>query len=212
MKKIAFLFVLPVLLFSCGEEEQDNDTPKVHHEEVADNTISTDFNTNNFGSQTEVNLLKELKICNPNAADDSDRINAGCSPKLFKFFPLTKKTSLNDGFMLLIKAGVNGFPIRRFLIFERENGQLIKLNGFNGNLIERRPAASGYDDLVIRFPENAEGSLIYFNCLFSWENGKYEYKYCEEIDENGPARIKAEFRDSMAVEIKKVLNQNNMLF
>ena len=214
MKEYLLLLILPAVFFACTEEKtDDNESPEGKTEEtVVDNTLSTDFNSNKFSSDIEAKLLKELKICNPKAPSDTSELNPGCSPKFFRFFKLSKKIKLNDGFMLLVKAGVNGFPLRRFLIFERENGQLVKLNGFNGNLIEQRPTASGYDDLIIRFPENAEGSLIYFNCLFSWENGKYEYKYCEEIDENGPAKILPQYRDSMAIEIKKVLVKNNMLF
>lgn len=213
--KVFPLFVALItasILISCGGK--DDDSPKiVHHSKpVKDNSISTDFNSNTFDSDVEVKLLKELKICNAEKGSDTNRLNPGCSPKFFRFFKLAKNIPLNDGFMVLVKAGVNGFPLRRLLIFERENGQLIKLNGFNGNLIEQRPSPTGYNDLVIRFPDNQDGSLIYFNCLFQWKEGKYEYRYCEEIDENGPAKVKPEFRDSMGVEIKKILDKNNMLF
>ena len=88
----------------------------------------------------------------------------------------------------------------------------MKLNGFNGNIIEERQSSSGYKDLIIRFPDNINNSLVYYNCLFQWKNGKYEYIHCEEIDEDVPRKIKAEYIDSMGVEIKKILVRNNMLF
>lgn len=208
----SLLIFLPLLVVSCGPEEQDDDLAIEKQEIVEDNTISTDFTTNTFSGKEEAKLLKELNICNPEADSDTSELNPSCSPKFFRFFKLAKNIKLNDGFILLVKAGVNGFPLRRVLVFERENGGLVKLNGFNGNLIERRKSPTGYDDLVLRFPDNQDGQLIYFNCLFQWEKGRYEYKYCEEIDENGPAKIKAEYRDSMAIEIKKILDKNNMLF
>lgn len=178
-------------------------------------TISTDFTTNTFQSDVEVQLLKELKLCDEKNGSDTDEKHPNCSPNFFRFFPLTTQENLNNGFILLIKAGVNDFPLRRVLIFQREKGELIKLNGFNGNLIEQRKSLSGYNDLIIRFTDNLEGSLCYYNCVFQWNGGQYTYKNCEAIQEAGqeaPHRIKKEFIDSMAPEIKNRLDLNKMIF
>lgn len=210
-KKIA-LSLLVLSFFSCEDDSSDIKIKPPKTSTFVDNTISTDFKVNEFSSKVEEALLKEIRICDPAAPTDDDPNRPSCSPKFFKFFPLTKASSLKDGFILLTKAGVNGFPIRRMVIYQREKGELIKLNGFNGNLIERRPSKSGYDDLVIRFPDNIENDLIYYNCLFKWKNGLYEYQYCEDIDEGMPRKVKAEFRDSMGVEIKKILDNNKMFF
>jgi hypothetical protein len=209
-KLVAIIFLLGFLL-ACTEES-DELVLKPQGGKFVDHSISTDFNSNEFSDGSEEALLKELKICNPNAPTDTDPKNPACSPKFFRFFPLSSKIPLKNGFILLVKAGVSGHPLRRVLIFERENGILIKLNGFNGNLIEQRPSKSGYNDLMIRFPDNIDNNLVYYNCLFQWENGKYEYRYCEVIDEDVPRNVKPEFRDSMGVEIKKILEQNSMLF
>lgn len=211
------LFVLPLLMltFSCDDAADDEITIEKRHSEgkkETDNTISTDFNANAFSSKIETELLKELHLCDPKATSDDDPEHPTCSPKYFRFFKLNKQTPLKDGFKLLIKAGVNGFPLRRLLIFEREGDVLVKLNGFNGNLIEERPSASGYNDLVIRFPDNINENITYYNCLFKWKDGKYNYVNCEVIDEDVPRRVKAEFIDSMGVEIKKILDRNDMIF
>lgn len=217
--KLKILFVIPVLLFalnSCDDDTDDTINIKPRHtsgkDAPVDNTISTDFNENTFTSKVEAELLKELHLCDPKATSDEDPKHPTCSPKFFRFFKLNAQTPLKDGFKLLIKAGVNGFPLRRLLIFEREKDVLVKLNGFNGNLIEERKAASGYNDLVVRFPDNINGNITYYNCLFKWKEGKYEYVNCEVIDEDVPRKIKAEFIDSMGVEIKKVLDKNDMIF
>jgi hypothetical protein len=214
MKQFKQLFSACVLVFFAVSCEETNDDIKIGRNPVqtVDNTISTDFNANQFSSKIEASLLKELKICNVNAPNDTDEKNPACSPKFFRFFPLAKNIPLNNGFILLVKAGVGGHPLRRILIFQREKGILVKLNGFNGNLIEQRPSKSGFNDIVVRFPDNIDNSLIYYNCLFQWKNGKYEYKHCEVIDEGMPRNVKAEFIDSMGVEIKKILDKNNMLF
>lgn len=211
IKQLFYTFVLVLLVAAC---EETTDEIKIGRNpvETVDNTISTDFNANQFTSKTEIALLKELKICNVNAPNDTDEKNPACSPKFFRFFPLAKHIPLKNGFILLVKAGVGGHPLRRILIFQREKGILVKLNGFNGNLIEQRPSKSGFDDIVVRFPDNIDNSLIYYNCLFQWKNGMYTYKYCEVIDEGMPRKVKAEFIDSMGVEIKKILDKNNMIF
>ncbi|MFN5984223.1 MAG: hypothetical protein ACK476_06880 [Fluviicola sp.] len=212
MKTLYYLIFFALVLSACKEEPEETDENPIDVEKVEDPTISTDFNQNVFSSNIESDLLKEIHICDPNAVSDEDPKHPSCSPKFFKFFPLAKNIPLKDGFKLLIKAGVSDFPIRRLLIFQRENGALVKLNGFNGNIIEERASSTGYKDLIIRFPDNINNSLVYYNCLFQWKNGKYEYIHCEEIDEDVPRKIKAEYIDSMGVEIKKILVRNNMLF
>lgn len=206
-----------VFAVSCGDDEPA-DEPLGHTDHlIPENspTISTDFATNTFTFGQETELLKELKLCDPNAPNDEDELHPSCSPKFFRFFKLNDRKELKDGFILLIKAGVNGMELRRVLIFEREKGLLVKLNGFYGNLIETRPSESGYPDLVIRFSDNIEGSLAYYNCLFRWNGSRYDYTLCEAIQEGGqeaPHRIKREYIDSMAPEIEKILIDHNMLF
>jgi hypothetical protein len=214
MKQFKHFFYLSTFFILAVACEETNEDIKIGSNPIqtVDNTISTDFNANQFSSATEASLLKELKICNVNASTETDEKNPACSPKFFRFFPLAKNIPLKNGFILLVKAGVGGHPLRRILIFQREKGILVKLNGFNGNLIEQRPSKSGYNDIVVRFPDNIDNSLIYYNCLFKWKNGKYDYKYCEVIDEGMPRNVKAEFIDSMGVEIKKILDKNNMIF
>jgi hypothetical protein len=212
---ITALIGLSLFAFAaCGPEDEEEPVKK-DREDVTLTTISTDFTTNAFTSGDETALLKELKICDAASQDDTDPSHPSCSPKYFRFFKLGKSVTLKNGFILLVKAGVSDSPLRRILIFERENGELIKVNGFYGNLIEQRPTTSGYDDIVVRFTDNIEGSLAYYNCLFQWNGGQYEYKLCEAIQEGGqeaPHRIKAEYIDSMAPEIKTILDRNNMIF
>ena len=215
---IVRLACLIICVYSCTDSDDENalgGIPKSETSVKQPETISTDFTLNTFGSDTEVQLLKELKMCDEKKGSETDEKHPSCSPKFFRFFPLTKSGALKSGFILLVKAGVNDFPLRRILIFQREKGELIKLNGFNGNLIEKRSNVTGYDDLVIRFADNFDGSLCYYNCLFTWNGGQYEYKNCEAIQEAGqeaPHRVKAEFIDSMAPEIKKRLDLNHMIF
>ena len=103
-----FIPIVVVSLFFSCDPPQDDDAHEPAQEEIVDNTISTDFNSNTFTEGVEAELLKELKICNPNATSDTNERDASCSPKFFRFFKLTAKDPLKDGFILLIKSGVNG--------------------------------------------------------------------------------------------------------
>ena len=100
--------------------------------------IETDFNANTFSGTTEIELLKELGVCDSAAPNDNNLDRPSCSPRFFRFFNYKKNAELRNNFILLLRSGVNGFPARRLLIFERENGKLVKTNGFIGYIIEKR--------------------------------------------------------------------------
>jgi hypothetical protein len=214
LKRIAWIslviFICSFLVWKFSSNEKptiptNDDTKKVLKVEQ----ISTDFNLNKFSSNQEVALLKEIGICDSTQANDNNLDNPSCSPRFFRFFKLNKSKPLRDGFMLLVRAGVNKFPVRRLLIFERENGQLVKTNGFVGYIIERRVVASNYDDIVVRFFERYENQKYFYNCLYTWKNGRYVYQKCEAIND---AKLKPEKADSVSIEVEKILNENKLIF
>jgi len=171
--------------------------------------ISTDFNANAFSGKVEEKLLKEIGICDSTQGDDNNLDNPSCSPRFFRFFKLNKTKGLNDGFMLLVRAGVNKFPVRRLLIFERENGQLVKVNGFVGYIIERRSTDATYDDIVVRFFERYYEQKYFYNCLYTWKNGQYQYVRCEAINDS---KIKPEKSDSVSVEVEKIIKEKQLVY
>lgn len=171
--------------------------------------ISTDFNANAFSGKVEEKLLKEIGICDSTQGDDNNLDNPSCSPRFFRFFKLNKTKGLNDGFMLLVRAGVNKFPVRRLLIFERENGQLVKVNGFVGYIIERRSTDASYDDIVVRFFERYYEQKYFYNCLYTWKNGQYQYVRCEAINDS---KIKPEKSDSVSVEVEKIIKEKQLVY
>lgn len=171
--------------------------------------ISTDFNANTFSSDIERKLLAEIGICDTIKGQEDNLDVPACSPRFFRFFPLRVGKPLSEGFMLLVRAGVNKYPVRRLLIFERERGELVKVNGFVGYIIERRKKHSAYDDIVVRFFERYESQKYFYNCLFSWKEGRYQYKSCEAINDRA---ILKEKQDSVSVEVLKYLNENQLIF
>lgn len=214
MKRLLYFGLLLVFLFSCGDEETiEKNTVDATNEIIG---IETLFNENEFPDPSHLELLKELKICDVAQKDTSDYLNPACSPFFFKFFQSNKNTPIKNAFLLQIKSKVGGIKLRRLLIFVRENGTLVKVNGFVANLIGLRPTASGQYDLILRFNDNVEGDIIFYNTIFKWDGQKYIYDCTETIegtDQSGPwrQRIKEEFKDSVSKDIYATLLKNQMI-
>ncbi|MFM7595481.1 MAG: hypothetical protein ACKO4Y_04815 [Flavobacteriales bacterium] len=197
-----------------------NTPAKFEEKKLAKEEIFTDFSVNTFNSDVELQLLKELKICDTTRS--SDQFGA-CSPKFFRFFKLNKDKPLRDGFMLLI----NGiafqdpeakFPIRRLLIFEREGGKLVAVNKFKGNLIETREVKdSPYSDILIRFKLDQYNEK--YHVLYTWNKNRYQLKQCEKLvywDESQMrfvgGRVMASKIDSVSREVEKILKEESLVF
>lgn len=213
--KILVALILTIgLLLICyvlmnNSENEDNSSTNATENTIEYGVISTEFNQNKFIYGEEIDLLQELKECDSTAVNDRDPLKPACSPRFFRFFPLDNKTTLKNSFILLIKATVRGSETRKIKIFQREKGVLVLVNGFNGNLVERIKSTSKFDDLIIRFGNRIDQTLHYYNCLFSWNGSQYQFKSCERIDDR---KVKGEFKDSMNVEIKTMLEKENYFF
>ena len=193
-----------------NEKEQEENKIEKNEEKSEIQLIETDFNANTFSGTTEIELLKELGVCDSTAPNDKNLDRPSCSPRLFRFFSYKKNAKLRNNFILLLRSGVNGFPARRLLIYERENGKLVRTNGFIGYIIEKRIVNNKlYDDIVIRFYEKYDNQKYFYNCLFSWKDQRYEFIKCEAINE---LKIKPELVDSVSIEINKTLIEKQLVF
>ena len=216
MKKNQFLIPILIIVlvalvigyfFTKKPAKKKVDKPK---EKTEIQLIETDFNANTFSGTTEIELLKELGVCDSTAPNDKNLDRPSCSPRFFRFFNYKKNAELRNNFILLLRSGVNGFPARRLLIFERENGKLVKTNGFIGYIIEKRAAKNTlYDDIVIRFYEKYYEQKYFYNCLFSWKDQRFEFVKCEAIND---IAIKPEVVDSVSIEINKILIEKQLIF
>lgn len=211
-----FSFILFVSLISCSSDDTDTDegnkpTPK----EAATNihAIETLFDKEAFDDPQKEMLLKELKICSDKNKGPEDYMNPGCSPRFFELFPFVENVPLKNAFILQVKSKVNGFPLRRLLIFERERDQLVKINGFVANLIGRSKSPSNHDDLLLRFNDKDQGVDVFYNCTFTWDGKSYKYKSVEAIegpDWGGP--VKADLKDSISKEVYADIMDHKMIF
>ncbi len=219
MKHILILgFTILLMVFGCKNEESDKDQkPKSLATKIEDNQNFQDieilFTDKKFTGEEERKLLLELKICSEDSELLKNSQTPPCSPEYFKFLPLRKDLSLKNGFLLLIKAETGGFPLRRLLIFQRERGELVKINGYVANLIGRIKAESGYDDLLLRFQDKDGEGKMWYNCLFTWENGQYQYKQVERIEgPNWGGPVLDKYKEETSKDVYEAIINNKMIF
>jgi hypothetical protein len=208
---IGILFALLVVLYFINDSRFEIYNPKKKSkvEKVKGIQVSTDFNTNTFTSKEDAKTLKDLRFCDSTVQWSEDVNRPSCTPNFFRVFPLKKGLDLSQGCMVLLKAGVNGFPVRRFVVYEKEGTQMVQANGFIGYPIEFRPQAKTYDDVVIRFFERYEGQKYFYNCLFTWKQNRYQYVCCEQIND---ANIKPAKQKQVSAEILQILNEKQLVF
>lgn len=202
--------IIILILTSCKSEVNDNGDKNQVEKEPTQIDIETLFDDVAFPSDKEIQLLKELEICNPEENDLKNHSDPACHPKFFRFFQFKVDSKIENSFALLIKSRVQDFPLRRVLVFERENGKLVKVNGFVANLIGLRKSKTKYKDLILRFnDEVGGGEVAFYNCVFTWQDKHYVFKSVEQIND---LVLKSEYQDSMNVEIQNILIRNRMLF
>lgn len=229
MKNTFVLLFFGAILFSACNGESDpgvdpnknspeNGEPPSTVDKVENVTgfqdIEVLFAEEKFGSKEEAALLEEIKICSSDPEMTTNSEIEPCDPKNYKLLKLQKDVSMKNGFILIIKAETGGFPLRRTLIFQRERGELVKTNGYVGNLIGRVPSASGYDDILMRFRDRDEADFpMFYNCLFEWQDGKYEFKQVEVIEgPNWGGPVKNEFKKETSKEVYESIMNNEMIF
>lgn len=197
------LCIISFTLFSCDEDT----TPTVTNKTFVADTIPifNYFDEPEFESDSLPRLLQEIGICGNIATDGT--MNE-CSPRNYKFFKYNQSMSWNDGFGLEIRATVDDVPLRRFLLFHRTNGVLAKSRGFVANLAEMHTTPTGYNDLMLLFPDREAGSFV-VKYVYDVKEKQYEYQSLEAID---GYPVKKERKDSLNNVVFQRLSENNMFF
>jgi hypothetical protein len=212
MKKV-FLFTALLILSACSNDEDlAAKKNKVNSEVLEITGVETLFNTDSFDEPKHIELLKELKICSEFQKDTANYLEPACSPRFFRIFPMRDDVPAENAFLLQIKSKVGGIKLRRLVTFVRERGELVKVNTFVANLIGTKKSKSHYNDLILRFNDNVEGEVIFYNCLFTWDGNRYKFKSVELIEGlTWRQRLKPEFKDSVSNDIFNTLVSNEMI-
>lgn len=205
-----------ILLFSCNNTEEKTiiQEPEISVLDVIEDQTNN-FSEIRFDNPIHLELLKELDICEMTASDSS--LVATCSPENFKIIEFRSDKDVKDAFILQIKAGIQfkgqdlPLPVRHLIVFERENGQLVRVNGFRGDLIANTDGEGSAKDLLIALYLNSDETL--FHCLFKWEDGHYSFESVEGLDYgDGIRTLQPELKDSLSNQIYNDLMNGNLIF
>ena len=218
MKQILFLFLTLIILTSCGagEDEIKSDKSKEDSTSVAGfEDARADFSEKYFADPKHLELIKELDICL--MLDQDSTVYAVCSPENFRIIPFKDGVDIKDAFILQMKAGIvlkgQKLPLkeRNIVVFEREAGELVKVNGYRGDMTAIRPGDNGAQDLVITF--YSELDETFFDCIFKWNGKRYDFKFVEALNYgDGYRAVKESMMDSLSKEIYTGLMQNALIF
>lgn len=223
------IFTTVIGLHSCADEEIVDETSIQNEAESftldPQDTLITDSTIHYGGYNTEIStlfdaeafpeayleqLLVELKICNPQIDKIQPDGIAPCTPEYFQFYSYNTHRKIEDAFMIQVKKGVNGFPYRRLLIFTREKGTLVKMNGIVGYLVKKQPSPSGIDDLVVAVVDNIGGHYERYDVLIRYENGKYQF--VEAIGDLQGTFDTPELKKEASRQIKQRIEEKELIF
>lgn len=209
MRYLIFYFSFLFILFACNPETETEEKKPPFISETT--SVSTLFDKDSFEDSKYVDLLAELRICNPNTQDSIINGVYPCSPRFFAFYSFNHNRKTEDAFMLQVRKGVNNYPYRRLLIFTREKGILVKMNGANGYLVEKRSQPNGIDDLVVAIVDNIGGHYERYDVLLKYKEGKYHY--VEALgDLHGVFEEGSELKAEATKQIGERIKQKQLLF
>ncbi|MFN5784819.1 MAG: hypothetical protein ACK457_02560 [Flavobacteriia bacterium] len=212
MKHFPILFLVVLITACSGGEEAPKKKYNPEESAAQFQGVETLFDKDSFEDSKHVELLKELKICSEFQKDTSNYLEPACSPRFFRILSMRDDMPVENAFLLQIKSKVGGIKLRRLVTFVRERGELVKVNTFVANLIGTRRSKSHYNDLILRFNDNIDGEIVFYNCIFSWDGTRYKFQSVELIEgATWRQRLKPEFKDSVSNDIYQTLLKNEMI-
>jgi hypothetical protein len=211
MNKVLWVFLI-ILIASCDNEESS--TARNMDKETGEIiSVEKPFQQDSFKAAVEEDILKELNIC----SSGIDSLFTPCSAKYFTLKSFRKDKELKDAFLLQVRGGVRltgepePFPVRRLLVFERENDALIRVNGFVGDLDSFERSGTDIEHIIVAFYDAQDD--VMFHCLFEWEERKFSFKEVVSIDiGSGPKPVKKEQLTEVSNEVYQLLMDKSMIF
>src|SRR5690554_7819940 len=169
------------------------------------------FSQMGFDDKVYYELLIETRICDPAFDAVTNNQTTPCSSKLFNFFPYNHKRKIQDAFLLQVKAGVNNYPYRRLLIFVREKGNLVLMNGIVGYLVERISRPNEIDDLIVAvFDDLGNDKFDRYDVLIRYNEGKYHF--VEAVGDLQGTFNTPELKERASKAILERINEKELIF
>lgn len=205
-----FIFIATItFFFSCESGQKEKQKSDDFRSEIT--KVSTLFDQTSFDKKIKYELLAETRICQPFYTDSMAPGVVPCTPKHFAFYEYNHKRELEDAFLLQVKAGVNNYDYRRLLIFTREKGKLVQMNGVNGYLVEKRSRPNEIDDLVVAIIDDLGNSKFdRYDVLIRYKDGKYHF--VEAIGDLYGTFDSKELKEKASKMIKERIEEKQLIF
>ena len=184
MRKLIFIgFSITFLMYSCSSSNQKNNENVFQ----SDTTIITDAYPP-IKSDIVLEVMESLKVC---TSSDSIKSLPPCSNEYFRVFKLGPDKPFENGFILEMKPGLFGTPVKQTLIVHKGFNKYQIINQYLGFLVETRTTQSGYNDLLMGYYDREIGVVAIKHI---YDGARYQPVEVEEI--NGYF-IKEELKDSI---------------
>jgi hypothetical protein len=171
MKKLFFLNIL-LIFVSCHNPEEDKPTKQTFDSDTT--IITNDYPPIN--NQFVLQIMEELKVC---TLTDTVKSLPPCSNDYFRVFKLGPTKTFEDGFILEMKAGLFGAPVKQTLIVKKGFNKFQIINQYLGFLIETRTTATGFNDLLMGYYDTDIGVIA---IKHTFDGNKYQPIEVEEIN------------------------------
>ena len=179
-----FILISGFLLFLSCESTSTEEIKAV----FPSDTIMIDNSYPELNNQEVINVMEGLQVC---SQLDTVKTLPPCSNEFFRIFKLGPDIDWADGFLLEMRAGLFGTPVKQLLVIQKAFNKYQIVNQYLGFLIEERTTKTGYNDLLMGYDDPDIGVVAIKHV---WVDSKYQPVEVEEI--NGYF-IKPEAKDSI---------------
>lgn len=183
MSRYIILFVLLISVLGC--ETKPNE---VVEDIYPSDTIIINNAYPELNNQEVIKVMEGLQVC---TQSDTVQSLPPCSNEFFRIFKIGPNIEWADGFLLEMKAGLFGTPVKQLLVIQKAFNKYQIVNQYLGFLIEERTTKSGFNDLLMGYDDPEIGVIAIKHV---WTDNKYQPVEVEEI--NGYF-IKPEMQDSI---------------
>lgn len=185
--KIQFISFLSVFIAVFSLISCESNSEKMEQSTFKPDTLFVDDSYPEINSEIVLEVMENLQVCT-----SSDTVNLPpCSNEYFRIFSLSPQTPFDKGFVLEMKAGMFGTPVKQILVVEKGFNKYQIVNQYLGFLIEFRTTENSYNDLLVGYTDPEIGVV---GIKHVWNEQHYEPLDVEEI--NG-YYIKPEVKDSI---------------
>ncbi len=183
MKQLIYTLIITTVFTSCNTSTQKDDKNVFK----SDTTIITDAYPP-IKSNIVLDVMEKLKVC---TLSDTIKTLPPCSNKYFRVFKLGPNKPYDQGFILEMKAGLFGTPVKQTLVIVKGFNKYQIINQYLGFLVETRTTESGFNDILMGYKDKEIGIVAIKHV---YDGAKYQPIEVEEI--NGYF-IKEELKDSI---------------